>query len=257
MIFHLAAKSQLNSDFQFSIDFMKMIKYYIFLMIIISAECYSQDNSWIVGADGNYNMPIGTLSKRFEGSIGGIVYAGKKSNNDWTWVGKFEYFKLNDVNKDYSNKIVKTEELGVVREYKFDLPKLKMDLTVAGLSVEARYNLFNSEIVEANINFGFGFYYWQHTRNEYKDSLFADTSGQGNFALVEVLNVPKLEQKDWSGGINIGADINFPLFSTIDFNLGFNYKIIITELWPALALNLENVSGLQFLDIRAGFRVNL
>ncbi len=38
-------------------------------------------------------------------------YAGKNTSEHWTWVGKFEYFKLNRVNEENMNKTVETEEL--------------------------------------------------------------------------------------------------------------------------------------------------
>ena len=236
---------------------MKAINSYIILLIIFTVNSFSQEKSWIVGADASYNLPVGSLSHRFLGNFGFLVYAGKNTSEHWTWVGKFEYFNLNTINEDYMNKTVITEEFGVVKEYKFNLPDLKMDMKIAGLSFEARYKLFSSDIFNADLNLGFGFYYWEHFRSSYYDSLYADTTGQDDLVLVEVLNVPELEQKDWSGGINVGGDFNFTIVDPVQLNLGFNYKIIIAELWPTLALNLESISGLQFLEIRAGLRVKL
>lgn len=236
---------------------MKSLKYSIIILIISVTLIKAQNSPWLIGANGNYNLPIAAMSDRMEGNIGGLIYAGKKTSENWTWVGKFEYFKLSDVNKDQMFKIVKAEVNDVISDYRFELPLLEMEFTAAGLSVEARYNVFTSSVFEADLNFGFGFYYWEFTRSGYQDSLFIDTTGAGDLLLAEYLNVPSLFQKDWSGGLTIGTDFNIALFDPLSLNLGVNYKIIIAELWPALSLNLENVSGLQFLDIRAGFRVKL
>ncbi len=232
----------------------------IFTLIILSLSIVNitaQNSHWIIGANGNYNLPVGSLADRMDGNFGGSFYAGKRLNSEWTWVGKFDYFRLSDVNKDKMFKIIKAEVSDDIVDYKFDLPLLTMQLTVAGLSVEARYNMLSTDFFEADINFGFGFYFWEYFRSGYQDSLFVDTTGLGNFLLVEVINVTPLLQKDWSGGINFGTDINFILFDPLSLNIGFNYKLIIGELWPALTLNLENVSGMQFMDFRAGLRFRL
>lgn len=234
---------------------MNKIKFLLIALIIFTNYSFAQNKNWIVGANANYNIPVGELANRLEGNFGGLIYAGKKTDSKWTWLGKLEYFKLTDVNTEKMFKFVKAEINNISTDYKFNLPLLKMDLSVAGLGVEARYNLFSNEIFETDLNFGFGFYHWEHNRSAYFDSLFVDTSGTGNLLLVEVLDVPALSQKDWSGGINLGADFNIVFFEPLSFNFGINYKLIIGELWPTLSLNLENVSGMQFIDLRAGFRV--
>ncbi len=236
---------------------MKSFKYSIIIFVISVSLIKAQNYPWFIGANSNYNLPLAGLSDRMEGNFGGLIYAGKKTSDNWTWVGKVEYFKLADVNKDQMFKIVKSEVNDVISDYRFELPLLDMEFTAAGLSVEARYNLFNYTFIEADLNFGFGFYYWEYSRTGYKDSLFIDTTGAGDLLLAEYLNVPPLFQKDWSGGITIGTDFNLSLFDPLSLNFGINYKLIIAELWPALSLNLENVSGLQFLDLRVGFRVKL
>lgn len=233
---------------------MKNLFTILFVLIFISSP-YPQNN-FFVGASANYNIPIGMLSNRLEAAPGLLIYFGKQTSKDWTWIGKFEYFKLTDVNKTQMKKYVKSDVLGQIRTFEFNLPKLKMDLTVVGVTAEAKYNVFNSDVADAYLNLGFGFYYWEHFRSDYKDSLFVDSTGRGTLVLVEVLNVPSLRQKDWSGGVNFGLDFIFNLFDPLSLNVSANYKLIIAELWPTLALNLENVSGLQFLDVRAGIRFN-
>ncbi len=244
-------KSQLISEYHLSIS-MKM-PLVILSFFIISSISFSQNN-FLVGASANYNIPFGMLSNRLEPAPGFLIYFGKQTSMDWAWIGKFEYFKLSDVNKDQMKKFVKSDVLGSVQTFEFQLPKLKMDLTVAGLTAETKYNFINTDLFDANFNLGLGFYLWEHFRSDYNDSLFVDTTGAGNLVLIEVLNVPSLRQKDWSGGLNFGLDLIFNLFQPLSLNLSANYKLIIAELWPTLALNLENVSGLQFIDLRAGIR---
>lgn len=236
---------------------MNALKIFFIVVLFCGGLTNAQNNNWIIGAGSNYNLPLAGMADRMEGAFGGFLYAGKQTSESWKWFGKIEYFKLSDVNKEMMFKVVQADINDVTGNYRFELPLLEMELTSAGLSVEAKYNLFRSDFFEADLNFGFGFYYWEYSRSGYKDSLFVDSTGNGDLLLVEFLNVPPLFQKDWSGGINIGTDINILLFDPMAFSFGFNYKLIIGELWPALSLNLENVSGMQFIDLRAGLRIIL
>lgn len=232
-------------------------KIILFALVIFSSTLFSQNNKFIAGATPVYNLPVGTLADRLNGDIGFMFYAGKQISDSWMWIGKFEYFKLSDVNSDQQFVTIQSDVLGNLEEYRFELSNLQMELTVAGFTAEAKYNVFTTDILNVDVNLGFGFYYWEHFRESYNDSLFVDTTGQGDLVLIETIEVPSLTQNDWSGGINIGTDFNFLIFDPIFINLSANYKIIVGELWPTLSLNLENVSGLQFLDFRAGLRLVL
>lgn len=232
------------------------IKITITAFILFSTLTFAQ-NKYIIGAGANYFLPVGSLADRMNGAFGGWIFAGKQINESWTWVGKLEYFKLTDVNEDKMFKVVETNFNNANQTVTFALPGISMELTVFGFTAEAKYKLLKTEFIETDLNLGFGFYNWNHDRGSYQDSLFIDTTGTGTFLLVDVINVPSLNQKDWSGGLNAGLDFNVNLFEPVWLNLSVNYKLIITELWPTLDLNLENISGLQFFDFRAGINLRL
>ena len=63
------------------------IKIILSAIVLFSVLSFGQ-NKFIIGAGGNYNLPIGSLADRMNGSIGGWFYAGKQVSDDWTWVGK-------------------------------------------------------------------------------------------------------------------------------------------------------------------------
>lgn len=253
MICFLSAANFLSIwDYHSSTD---MKKYFIAAIVLLfNLTLIAQENNFFVGASSVYNIPVGMMSKRMQGNIGVMLFAGKPVSTDWTWIGKFEYFKLTDVNKDEMKKFVKSDVLGDLKTFEFQLPKMKMEFTAAGLSAEAKYKLLRADGFNCDVNFGFGFYFWEYFRESYKDSLTIDSSGTGNFVLIETLDVPSLRQKDWSGTLNFGTDLNFNFFHPLTFILSANYKLIIAELWPTLALNLENVSGIQFIELRAGLK---
>jgi hypothetical protein len=230
----------------------------IFLIAVFTlSQFLLAQNKFVIGVGGNYNLPVGSLADRMNGAFGGWFYAGKQVSDDWTWVGKFEYFKLTDVNEENMYKIVETNINGVNQNLRFELPGINMELSVMGFTAEAKYKLFKSDIFETDLSLGFGFYYWNYDRGNYTDSLLADTTGSGDLVVVDIINVPALNQKDWSGGLNAGLDLNVNVFEPVWLNLSVNYKLIIAELWPTLDLNLENVSGLQFFDFRAGINLRL
>ena len=101
----------------------------------------------------------------------------------------------------------------------FALPGIEMELQLAGFTAEAKYKLFKTDLFETDLNLGFGFYYWNYDRGNYTDSLFADTTGSGDLVVVDIINVPALNQKDWSGGLNAGLDFNINMFEPVWLNL--------------------------------------
>lgn len=230
-----------------------MKKIFLFILLL-NFTVFSQENIFFIGVSSTYNFPTGQLGKRLNGNLGFLLYLGKPVSDDWTWVGKLEYFKLTDVNKNEMKKFIKSDLLGSVRTFEFPLTNIEMNLTAVGLTAEAKYRIFRTSFFDTDFNLGFGFFFWEFFRNSYMDSLFVDSTGNGDFVLVEALNVPSLRQKDWSGSVNFGTEFNVNFFDPLSINLAINYKLIIAELWPSLALNLENVSGLQFIDIRAGVK---
>ncbi len=251
---HSAVKFLLTWVYHLSIDMKKYLT--IILTFFFCITSFSQENKIFIGASTNYNLPLGMMANRMEGNVGFSVYAGRPVSSDWTWIGKFDYFKLNEVNKDEMRKFIKSDALGDLQTFEFKLPKMKMEFTAAGLTAEAKYKLIYLEEFDINFNFGFGFYFWEYFRESYKDSLTIDSAGTGTILLIEELNVPALRQKDWNGALNFGTDVNLNFFNPVTINISANYKLLIAELWSTLALNLENVSGIQFLELRAGLRYN-
>lgn len=229
-------------------------KLIIICFLLISQSVFSQ-KKFIAGADFNSLFPIGSLSDRFEKTFSGSVYFGQQTSERWTWTGRFEIFQYADLNMEKMFKKIEVSNAGVTKSYKVQLDKMRMNLSVGGLIVEGKYRLIEVDKFSSSINLGFGIYHWKFKRYAYNDSIFVDTSGTGNFMNVENLNVPKLIQIDWSGGFNLGLDLVYEFYQPLSIVFSANYKLLVAELWPILRLNLENVSGLQMLDLRAGLRV--
>jgi len=212
----------------------------------------AQNNSFIAGVSGQYNLPLSGLNYQYEAGIGYSIHFGKEISQDWTWMGKFEYLKLDEENFSKLKKRAIAEYEGVQKQFDFTLDKLSMEFESFGLSAEAKYDFIETPLLNTKLNFGFGFYYWDNFRSAYNDSLMADLTGTGELITVEELNITELNQSDWSGTAILGiqADINFS--QNLFLSVGANYKMIIGELWPTLALDLENVSTFQIFEIRTG-----
>jgi hypothetical protein len=225
----------------------------IVFIVLLNTIAFSQ-NKFVVGVEGNYYSPLGTLSSWFEPTSGGSIEFGQDVSEAWTWTGKFQYYKFNKGNKDefFLNSVV---EVGDEKQtFKIPLPDLEVELEIFGLSANANYHFIQNDYVYSDMQFGFGIYRWFSTRGEYYDSLYVDTTAAGGRKLAEVLEVPQIKQKDWSGGFDFGLEVGTHIFKPVSFYAGANYKVVIGEIWQALAINMENISSFQMLNIRLGVR---
>jgi hypothetical protein len=230
----------------------------VLLLLLIAPFIFAQEKSFTIGANASLMVPVGTLSKRFLAAPGATLYFSVKRGNP-EWGGSLEYFKYDRENtgKLFIKRSVPVDTVsGVPREETFQigLPKLSMFVEVIGAAVNAKYELLNTGILSTSIGFGAGIYHWKAERSEYYDTMNVQTSRGPKVA--DVLRVPKLGQDDWSGGFNLGADVGFRVFDPVTLNVGARYKLIVGELWPTLALDLENVSTFQMIDLRAGLSVD-
>ena len=214
----------------------------------------SQVRASVAGAAAVYNLPIGTLHDRYNGAVGGMVYAGGEVSAQWLWTGKFEYFELTSLNTDALQKNVTLGTGTTMERYKVPLPKLTMKLTAASLTAEAQLSLLRTSEFQSHAVLGFGFVIWVHTRGAYYDSLFVDSAATGHLVKVADLAVPTNRQEDWSGTLNLGLDAAVKLIDPVWLVAGIDYKLIVGELWQTLDLDLENVAGMQFVSFRVGLR---
>lgn len=203
---------------------------------------------YVAGAGAGVVMPFGSLGNRFKPAAVYNVFWGQETTANWTWTGNFEYVKFTKQNDSKLNVTRKLNDIS----YSYPMPAKMMTLEIAGLSVNAKYKVFENSLLRANLNIGFGIYNWTYKRNAYKDSLYTPDSAR---TLVTVVNLADNKQQDWSGGFNIGVGADVKIIEPVFFNVSCNYKAVIGELWPALDIDLENVSVFQMFEIKAGVTV--
>lgn len=227
----------------------------IFLFLLLSYSSLSAQN-YFAGGGILFGSPTGTLSNRVEGNFGGLIFWGEKISGNFSWRLKAEYFETSKPNSEILLMHVEAEISNQTKQFTFPLTNLQMKFSYAGFAAEGNYKFFDADIFNSELVFAFGFYHWEHLRGGFSDSLFVDTTGAGNFLLVKKINLQPLTQKDWSGGLTLGLNFNFNFFEPVIIEIGGSYKLLIAELWPSLAIDLENVSGIQFFDLRAGVKYN-
>lgn len=180
--------------------------------------------SRVVAIQHQYVNPIGSLSNWFKPASTFSLSVGKQTSERWAWKVKSEIIQYRKEN---------SEEL-----YHKDL---ELELAIYGASAQASYKLIKTtSIFQPFLTGGAGVYRWFGHRGAYQ--------------LSEVL-VLKRDQDDWSWGFNFGAGLNIFVVRNLAITLESNYQIIIGELWPALALRLENVSGFQSLNGTIGLMI--
>lgn len=234
---------------------MKLVISALLVALIGAFPARAQDRAVVAGLGAMYTVPVGSLHSRFEAAPGGMVFLGKQISADWTWIGKCEYFELTKLNAGTLVKTANIQEDGTTRQYQAPLSKLSMRLKAVAFTAEAQLNLLRLSSLETSIHAGFGFTYWDNFRGMYYDSLFVQSASSGSTIKIANLAVPENRQSDWSGCLNLGCDLHVNLVDPVWVTVGADYKLIVGELWQALDLDLESVSGMQCLSFRAGIGV--
>jgi len=210
--------------------------------------------SLTVNAGTSSLIPLGGLKNRNTQTMGYSVIIGEGEKETSWWGVGIEYFSFDGVNTENLKIRRKVPVNGVDREFTLPLNDLPLNLEVAGAFASLTIPLVNLEYLRTDLSVNFGLYRWFGVRGAYSDSLYADTSGVGDLMFITFINAPEIRQQDWSGGATVGLDIEVPLFDMMSLHAGARYKLILGELWPSLALDMENVSGFQMAELRAALK---
>ncbi|MCX6138526.1 MAG: hypothetical protein NTV54_13650 [Ignavibacteriales bacterium] len=201
---------------------------FIILLLMMPPILSAQNSSPLsVEAHGAFLVPVGALNEWFlpvPGSAGLCI--GQRTEGSMLWEGVFEMASFTKPNTK-----------------KLYYSTLDVNLKAYGAGVQMRYFVLdNSFPVEPFLNASAILYRWQAERG----SMATDTT--------HTVIVPSLSQADWSMGFHIGAGVEFAPLNGTFLSLQARYAVVLGELWPALALRLEGVSGFQIVSISLGIR---
>lgn len=225
------------------------------LLLALPAGVLPQSNAMVLSGQVLSIHPVGTFDKRLLPAVGFSISGREAGYNNPRWGGFIEYALFDRENRD--DLFIKRKDTvnGTVRDLTFPLKSFDMTLEYFAIGVTGNYNLLSTDAVDLNATVGFGIYQWNFKRQAYFDSVTVDTgSTTQKLKLIEYLQVPSLSQRDWSGGFDLGVDLELISFSPVILSAGVKYKIILGELWPTLKLDLENVSGIQSVQISMGLK---
>lgn len=68
---------------------------------------------------------------------------------------------------------------------------------------------------------------------------------------AEVIDMSEFKQSDWSWGAKAGMVVTYSPVSWIHFGASAQFHLIVAELWSAMAVRMENVSGLKLSEVGA------
>lgn len=83
---------------------------------------------------------------------------------------------------------------------------------------------------------------WLYRREPF---YYLDTSA----GIIDTLS--GFKQSDWSWGAKAGAVVTYSPVSWIQVGFSAQFHLIIAELWPAMSVRMENVSGLKLSEVGA------
>jgi opacity protein-like surface antigen len=189
--------------------------------LISSGVADAQD--WRLSSGSAYLLPVAGLNNRFNPTVAFAVGLGKQPEDRWFWGGRVEIIRFTDENTD-----------------KLFVKNLQMKLEIYGGAVEAHYTLAAAHhSLRPYLAGSAGVYRWLSTRGAYQDN---------------EVTLSEFKQKDWSWGFGAGIGLDYKIFRPLTLMGEMRYQMIVGELWPALAVRLENVSTFQWLSLNAGMR---
>jgi opacity protein-like surface antigen len=200
--------------------------------VLLAALPAEAQTSWRVSAAGSFVQPTLGMADRFGGHVTGSIGVGQWLTPERLYLeGRIERYA-------FSQGAVVLRARTEGPEVETEQFNLSLDLLGGGFHLQR--TLLTLGMVRPYATGGIGMYHWQERRAAYED---------------EHHTVPELERAaQWSAGFHGGLGTELLVTRQAAVVLGAHYTVIMGELWPALALGLENVSSFQFANASLGIR---
>lgn len=195
----------------------------MFLALFLSKPAMAQSSTGI-GLSDSYLQPVGSLHNWFSGTLNAprleFIF-NRQASGYWRLFATATHF--DQPNRD-----------------KLFYKDLHLDLKMFGVGVGRR--LFWGQSL------------WRFQPFAQAEvTLFRWQALRGSYQLEERL-IPERFQQAWSFAGSAGIGLLAHLTSHLKLSTSVNYQLVVAELWPALALHLENVSGLQMVGFNLGLQ---
>jgi len=201
---------------------MKRTRNLLFVLMVGAGTVLQAQGRISAGVGYGRLMPLGGLAERFKSTEALSYRIGVEDQNSGRYLLQYRSFRFDRTN---------TQQLH------FD--SLQMNLDIESISLEYQRPVFGIDpYLDIRLGAGVSLQNWQFERAAFAGP---DTSGV-------IVEAPAFEQEDWSWGAQLGAALTVRPLRFMQFGVATRYHFVVAELWPALRLQLENVSGLQFWD---------
>jgi len=185
----------------------------------------AQSQKMIGGGVGNM-IPLNRLGQRFMPTESYFINAGWRRDEKTTVQLQYYAFKFDNINKT---------------KMTFNDLKISLAFQIVGL-------IYDYEVIQLPLwtslylTGGFTLNKWAFTRKAYS---YIDGSDSTSATLYEF---DDYQRDDWSWGGCAGLTLRVSPFSFLHMGIRTQYHFVIAELWPALKLDMEKVSGLEFIE---------
>ena len=206
---------------------MNNLKRFFLIFLLAGCSLLYAGEQWHMALQYQYSMPSGALQAWFSPSTKSYAFAiGYGDPDTWNYNIRIESMLLDKPNTD-----------------KLTYKDLHLRMEILSAALEGRYTVIPSSLFRPYLLWEAGLYRWFAERGSYT----IDDPATGGEVLV-----PERNQSEWSWGFSAGLGTDVFVLDQLAVGINLKYRLIVGELWPALALELENVSVFQLAIANAG-----
>ena len=195
------------------------------------ANAQDFEDRFSVSIDAQAVIPVFGLADRFDPFPTVSLGIGRRTNANTLWEVRLQRYKF--PRADQISLLPDSTRSPAVA----DSLELSLEIIGGGLFMHRYFN--DSGRIRPFAVIGGGFYYWTDIRGAFEN---------------EHLLIERSKRSQWSGGAHAGLGSEYFFTDRFALQAVIDYTIMFGELWPTLALGLENVSTFQFASGRLGLR---
>lgn len=198
------------------------------LMMFIPGKAISQNQIWI-GSGLESIYPLSGLHERFEPIQTGTFSVGWRQDDNSRIMLQYRFMNFNQINREripFDSLYMSLENYSGGFLYQYEIYK---PVSWFRIYIQAGITLNN----------------WTFKRDAFYTVIPADSV---KTFVPTIVDLEKHKRTDWSWGGKAGFGFELSPIRWVNIGWHGNAHLIAAELWPMLAIDLENVSGLKMLE---------